>query len=339
MTQRTQNPVKFNRLQPLISLMPDRSPIRFVLLMLFAMSLWGFSWTNAKIVGQYTSVPIIIFWRFLIGWLAMIPILYSLRVPILPKKDSIRFILTGGFFIICYNLFFLFGTRTGLAGAGGILVTTLNPLFTFLYSFLFFRILIQKKDILGLILGFIGGSIMLKVWQITGDDLLKSGNAYFLLASSTWAFVTITSSRSKDVIHPLTFSFWIYLVASIITLPAIFLAPVVEVFSFDMTFWMHMTFLSIGALAVGTSIFFIGATHLGSGKASAFIFTVPVTAMGFSMLFLGEQLTLNVAVGGLFTMTAVYLITVHRSSPPDRPSDDHRPAASPDLLENNPPGQ
>lgn len=319
--------------------MEKRSPIWFALLMLFAMSLWGFSWTNAKIVGQYTSVPIIIFWRFLLGWLAMGPLLYFLRIPLLPPRKSLCFIVAGGFCIICYNILFLLGTRTGLAGAGGILVTTLNPLFTFFYSFLLFRVFIQKKDILGLFLGFIGGSIMLEIWHISGEQLLKSGNVYFLLASSTWAFVTIISSRSKDVIHPLTFSFWIYLTASLITIPVAVLEPVANIFSFDMTFWIHLAFLSLGALAVGTSIFFIGATHLGSGKASAFIFTVPITAMGFSMIFLGEQLTPNVVIGGIFTMTAVYLISVRQTSSLDKPSRDHGPAANPVPFENNPPAQ
>jgi len=292
--------------------MNQEKQTKFAFLMLFAMTLWGLAWTNGKVVNEYTSVPILIFWRFIIGSITMIPILKLLKIKILPSKDGLRYIVGGGIFMIGYNVFFFMGTRLGLAGAGGILVTTMNPLFTFVFSALLFRQGVLRKDLLGLVLGFIGGSIMLNIWSMSLSDILKSGNAYFIIASLTWAFVTIISSKSKNVIHPLTFSFWIYFISALIITPFALNEPLFEIFTFDFRFWIHFISISIGSMAIGTSIFFIGAAHLGSGKASAFIFTVPVTAMGFSMLILGEQLTPNIMIGSLFAMTAVYLITIKK---------------------------
>ena len=53
---------------------------------------------------------------------------------------------------------------------------------------------------------------------------------------------------------------------------------------------------------------FFATTKLGPSKASSFIFIVPITAPIFSMLFIGEKLGISTIIGGIMTMTAVYLI-------------------------------
>ena len=80
------------------------------------------------------------------------------------------------------------------------------------------------------------------------------------------------------------------------------------IFTFDGIFWLNMMLLSIGAMAYGTSIYFLASVRLGAHSASAFIFTVPITAMCFAMIFLDEMITLSTIIGGILTMSAVYLI-------------------------------
>ncbi len=280
--------------------------------MLLAMVLWGMAWASGKVVGTYSSIPIIVFWRFLLASIAMILILRLMKLPVLPPWKSLIYPLLGGVFILSYNVFFFIGTRKGLAGAGGILVTTLNPIMTFVLSAIIFKESIRQKDMIGLLLGFVGGSIMIHIWTMSLSDIAMSGNAAFLMAAFSWAFVTLVSGRSKNAIHPLTFSFWAYLCVTIVVLPFSLQYPLMDIFTLDSTFWIHFFILSLGALAIGTSIFFIGTAHLGSDKTSAFIFTVPVSAMGFSMIVLGEQLTWNTLSGAVFLMTAVYLISIKK---------------------------
>ena len=40
---------------------------KLYLMMVFAMVIWGLSWTNAKILGLYADAPLITFWRFVIA--------------------------------------------------------------------------------------------------------------------------------------------------------------------------------------------------------------------------------------------------------------------------------
>ena len=61
-------------------------------------------------------------------------------------------------------------------------------------------------------------------------------------------------------------------------------------------------------MSIGTTIYFYASSELGPKKASAYIFIVPVTALGFSVLILNEPVDITTIVGGLLGIVAVYLI-------------------------------
>ena len=61
-------------------------------------------------------------------------------------------------------------------------------------------------------------------------------------------------------------------------------------------------------MVFGTTVYFYGTVILGSERASAFIFTVPLSAVIFSMIFLKETLEVSTVAGGVLAMVAVYII-------------------------------
>ena len=79
-------------------------------------------------------------------------------------------------------------------------------------------------------------------------------------------------------------------------------------FEFDWIFWINLLFLSCIAMSFGTSIYFLASSKLGPKKASAYIFLVPLSAMGFAMIILFEPLTTSTLLGGILGIYAVYLI-------------------------------
>ena len=272
------------------------------------MMLWGLSWTNAKIVGNYGEASLMMFWRFLFATLAFTPAVFLSGDTFNINRTSFRYVLINAIFMTSYNYFYFKGTQIGLAGTGGILVTTLNPIFTALFATLFFHEALPQKNIIGLLLGLLGGGIIMRLWYIDANALIQSGNLFFLFASLSWAIVTLNTSFSKGTISFIPFSFWCFLLSSIISFPIAIHEPIMVIFTFDGIFWLNMMLLSIGAMAYGTSIYFLASVRLGAHSASAFIFTVPITAMGFAMIFLDEMITLSTIIGGILTMSAVYLI-------------------------------
>ncbi|HIA79054.1 MAG TPA: DMT family transporter [Candidatus Marinimicrobia bacterium] len=284
------------------------SNFKLVTLTFVAMVLWGLSWTNAKILGNYGDASLMMFWRFVFATISFAPVVVWNGNPFKLPKTSLRFIIINAIFMTSYNFFYFKGTQTGLAGTGGILVSTLNPILTAVFATLIFRDIMPKKNIIGLFLGLCGGGIIMRLWDSNADQLMQSGNLFFLLASISWVAVTLNTSRIKYRVSFIPYSFWCFFFASIFSFPMAMGNSIMAVFTFDWIFWLNMMLVSVGAMAYGTSIYFLASVELGAQKASAFIFTVPITAMGFAMIFLNEKLTITTLLGGSLTMTAVYLI-------------------------------
>ena len=269
---------------------------------------WGLSWTNAKLVGQYSDAPLIMVWRFLLATISIAPILIIAKISFFFEKSNFLLIFLNSLFMVSYNYFYFRGTQVGLAGAGGVLVTTLNPVLTLIISAAIYNIKTSKKDILGLVFGLISGAFIIRIWELDMTSLLKSGNLFFILASISWVCVTITTSNSKGRLSFISYSFWSFLFAFILCIPLAYEQNLLSVFEFDWIFWINLLFLSCIAMSFGTSIYFLASSELGPKKASAYIFLVPITAMGFAMIFLLEDLQASTLIGGLFGIYAIYLI-------------------------------
>ncbi|TGL09091.1 DMT family transporter [Leptospira levettii] len=284
--------------------------IKFLLLLILAMVSWGFSWPIAKMIAGSVPVPVLVFWRFLATFLSVIPILFVMRLPIRLKSGKDYWnVFIGGIIYTLYNQFFFLGLKNGLPGAGGVLVTTLNPIVTFFIVFLVQKKSISKRQVLGLFFGFIGGLVILQVWKISIDYLLLSGNLFFLLCSFVWATLSLNSQKTGKSMSPITYSFYVYGVGSILELLFCWNDPNFwKVWDFGYTFWFAIFYLTVISTTFGTTVYFYAATRLGSEIASSFIFIVPLSAYLSSYLILDEVVQIPVIIGGALAMLAVYLI-------------------------------
>ncbi|RMF09108.1 MAG: DMT family transporter [Candidatus Neomarinimicrobiota bacterium] len=279
------------------------------LLLASAMLTWGLSWTNGHILAGYEiSVWHLIFWRFFLASVLFTPVVFITGYWRIHRSGGLWGALAGGFLIGAYNLFFFLGSRLGLAGAGGVLVTTLNPIITSLLAAWWFGRSLRRKDILGLILGLTGGAIILNIWDLSWDSLFQSGNFYFLLCAFTWAVLTVLMESVRDSIHVLTFSLITYWVAGLIALPFSVRHGLTTVFHLDGYFWLNLAFVSAGAMAFGTTVYFLATKSLGSEKSSSFIFLVPASALIFAAWILREPFQFTTVGGGFLAASAIYLI-------------------------------
>jgi len=238
----------------------------------------------------------------------MIPVILLTKNSFKVNVEGIKYIIIGSILIFCYNIFFFMGTNLGYANVGGVFVPTLNPIITFILSVIIFREKIHSKDFVGLAFGICGGIIVLEAWKLSSGQMIANGNLFFLLASISWGIMSIISGKSHNAIDTLTFSFWVYFIASLFCLLININNNILVVIDFDLMFWSNLIILSIGAQVFGTTVYFIATTKLGPPKASSFIFLVPITAPIFSMFLINENLGINTIIGGIMTMTAVYLI-------------------------------
>ena len=197
----------------------DLSPSLLLLIMVFSMLLWGGSWISAKVIASDAASEVLVFWRFLFTFLSFIPVaLVSGESLRLSFRTLLKLILAA-LLLVVYNKFFFTGLRSGLAGAGGVLVTSLNPLIAFSLSVLLYRTVLSRREIIGLAVGVAGGLVLLRIWDIDPGEMVRSGNLFFFLAAFAWAFLTFTSQSAQKSVSFIVYSFYVYGLTALFSIP------------------------------------------------------------------------------------------------------------------------
>tara|TARA_B100001109_G_C18813217_1_gene450724 strand:+ start:87 stop:923 length:837 start_codon:yes stop_codon:yes gene_type:complete len=276
--------------------------------MVAGMISWGVSWPAAKVVGRYGDPSDLIVWRFVLALLTMLIIMNVLNVQLKFPQKSLKFVIAASTLIVFYNFNYLKGTQIGLSSLGGVIVPTISPLFTYVLSMVFLNKQTRVKEICGLLIGLIGGILLIRAWEVNVENIVSSGNLYFLIGALLWSGVTIFAQKTNDELHPLNFSFWVYGIAMLIALPIFPLNSIDAIFKYDLLFWFNFILISVVALGIGTTAYFITTMRLGSHKASSFMFIVPFSAVLSASIFLGETIQISTIFGGIFSTGAVYLI-------------------------------
>lgn len=288
----------------------DKQGLKFLLLMIFAMVLWGSSWISAKLIAGEASSETIAFWRLLFTFISFVPIMILKKEPFALNKKELFLVITSGFLFALYNKLFFMGLKTGLAGKGGIIVTTLNPVFTFFITITFLKYKASPLQITGLILGLSGGAILIKIWDITIDELIKSGNLYFVLGAFTWALLTVVGQHTQKALTFIAFCFYMYGFASLFSFVFAIHKEPFSVLECGVFFWAHILFLSVIVVSIATTLYFIASAKIGSNKASSFTFLVPCVAIFFAWLILNEIPDIQIFIGGSLSLIAIYLINI-----------------------------
>ena len=286
--------------------MTKDSSIKFTLLMLLAMLFWGGGWTALKILTESVEVEVLTFWRFTIMFLSFIPILLFFKEPIKLPKKGVKYILISSILNITFMFLSYLGVQASTAGNGGVIITVLSPLFTFLLSLFILKHSHTKLQFLGLAIGLLGGLVMLNIQDL--NSFFNHGQIYFVLASMTWAVVTLLAQKSQVHINSIHYSFFIAAISMVVLF--IFTLPLNTgiIFEQDFTFWISLLYLSIFGQTIATTIFFIASGKLGSAKASSFMFLVPLFALFIGYIILDEKINLHVVFGGMISMLAIYFI-------------------------------
>ena len=285
-----------------------KEELKFTIIMVLAMITWGYSWAGAKILGPYGDVSAKIFLRFFLASIALIPILLKYRIPFTVSKSGLQFILINAISLCSYNYFYFRSTHMGLAGVGGVLVTTLNPILTSTVVFCFVDKSVRLKDLIGLAIGFIGGSIIIRFWEMDLNLMIQSGSLFYILASFSWVSVTLSSQKSKNHIHFLSYSFWSFVVAAGFSFLFCNLSDIAITINYDRYFWINILSLSIIVMSFANTMYFFASSKIGAVKASSFIFIVPLTAIIYSKILLEEPIILTTLIGGFLSIIAIYLI-------------------------------
>ncbi len=271
-----------------------------------------------------------IFWRFLLTAAAFLPVLLVMqrsaarsrhlpggpvpRFAAMPARAWLYTVATAAALIV-YNQLYLNGLRLGLAGVGGIVGPTVGALVTGIVSLALQRRRTRPRTVIGLALGLAGGLVILRAWRFDSAELARSGNLLFIGSGVAWSAVTFLSKRAQDTSHFATHTFAVYALAAAFALPFALrggsLLPPRE----GPSFWLLVLYLGVAATDFATTVYFVAASRLGTGRAGSFLFIVPTAALLLAWLLLGERPDAVTLAGGALSIAAVSLVNAPQRSP------------------------
>ena len=279
----------------------------FFLLLFFAMIAWGGSWVNVKVLSGYISAYEMIFLRFFITTLTMVPIMLYLKKSFQIDLKSLGLVLLTSIALITYMNYFFLGTKYGTASLGGAMVTTLIPINTFIILAFMGVKKVTRKDAFALGIGAVGVLTMLHAWKLDTTHLMVIHNLYFLLAAILWPVVTILSSKSTKI-SPIVFTFYMYIVTVLLVWLFFVDVSAIAFEKLDAIFWFNIACITLAATTFANTVYFLGIEKLGAGEVSSFIFLVPFSAIILSAIFLKETIDISMIIGTLLTLFAVKLL-------------------------------
>lgn len=289
-----------------------RKTTLFYSLMILSMGLWGLSWISAKIASKEALPSLLVFWRVFVSLLAFIPLTIIRKENPFADRKGVLWTMLAAICLALYNQVFFRGLVAGLASRGGVIVTTLNPLFAFLLS-LGFSGRQQKTSswqIIGLILGLAGGLLFVEPWLFSPIHLIESGNLYFLIGALLWAGLTVSGQQALKRTPLFAYNALLYGMTTLMTLP--FVINDLTFTGYSLIFWFQIIYMGLFSGAFATAMYFFATRNIGAARAGAFTFMVPVSAVFFSWLILGEKPGWITLGGGIICLTAIALINATR---------------------------
>lgn len=270
------------------------------LALLLVSAAWGLAFVVMKPAIERQSVNNFLFTRFLMAVLVMV--LIRPQVLKLLTKDLLLRGLAAGVFLGGGYIFQTIGlANTGAAITG--FVTGLYVVLTPLFAGIIFKERVSKNTWIYVFMATVGLALLsLKGWSIGFGELMV-----FFSAVAFAAHITALSkwSAGRDA-YAMTIT-QLTMCAAMTGVASAF-----EGYSAppDSGVWAVVIFTAVFATAIAFIVQTWSQAHMSATKVAVILTMEVVFAAFFAIIFAGERLTLQAALGGILVVTAMYLIVL-----------------------------
>jgi len=184
-------------------------------------------------------------------------------------------------------------------------LNAITPMWTALIACVSFQLRLSRAQILGLLLGLAGVTIL--VWDKLSVNALHVplAVAAALCATASYGFAINYSKRHLAGVNPLVVAFGSQLSAALVLVPlSLFFWPAVHVTPGT---WACVAALGIICTGLAYILFFRLVEHVSAAYAASVTFLIPVFGMVWGALFLAEKLTPTMLAGCLVVLLGTAL--------------------------------
>ena len=143
--------------------------------------------------------------EFVLALLTMLIIMNVLNVQLKFPQKSLKFVIAASTLIVFYNFNYLKGTQIGLSSLGG---SNRSDHKSFIYLCSKYGIFKQANSCqrdMRIAYWPDWWNSVIRAWEVNIENIVSSGNLYFLLGALLWSGVTIFAQKNKRRTPPFEF--------------------------------------------------------------------------------------------------------------------------------------
>jgi len=267
--------------------------------------IWGMGFIIAKAGMSHFSPILLMALRFTLTALCLI---WFFRPPLSLFKKLFWISLVSA--AIQYSL--TFNGVKGIDASTAALLVQLEVPFGLIMAWLFLGDQISIKQAIGIFVSFAGAVLIVGEPKLSGDLIY----AFMVIAGAfTWSVGQIMIKKLGNI-----GGFMLITGVAIFAAPQLFIASylfesnqLVEIQTAGLGAWGAVAYLGLIMTALGYALWYRLLGLYTINQVMPFLLLLPVTSVIGGIVFLGETLTVKIAIGGLMALFGVALITIQRS--------------------------
>ncbi len=276
----------------------------FLLVLLSA--IWGASFIFMRILSPALGPVIAADMRLLIAGVSLALFMRSTGAALQWKQNGRRYVIIG--MLNSGIPFLLFSTAAlYLPSSVSVIINSLTPLFTAIGAVIWLKEKFTIKLLLGLFLGIGGVAVIRSGGSFELNTMTTVSMIMCIVATMFYGAGGIYLKRNAQDIGPTAIATGSQLAVGILFLPLIFFFPAPAPVTWEIA--GTMAAFAVLCSAVAYIIYYRLMKILGPTKAATVTFLIPVFGFIWGALFLDEEITAEMLIGGAIVLSGIYFVT------------------------------
>lgn len=265
--------------------------------------LWALNWSMMKIGLGIASPFTFVLHRYLFSIPALVMLVFMLKTPMPKERRILGKVAVAGLLNLGSILMVNIGLSSYSSGISSV-ITYSHPLITFCFAILFLKEAKSTVRLFGTIVGFIGVLVLF----FEANMFINSISVGFLfIGAFFWSANTIYCKKILNNINAVFLN----------TFQTIVGVPFLVLFSFGiekpllpitLEYGLIVLYGGVGAIAISSTIWYYLLRREDATILSTSSFIVPVMALVFGELLLGEIFDAKTLIGCFLVLIGIYLV-------------------------------
>ncbi len=261
----------------------------------------------AKSVVRDVDALTLTFLRGIISAVGFFAVLMGRGVKIRFRREHVRSIILLGFLATFNQFLYLYGMKYTTAANGALLYAT-TPIFVLILSKFMLKEEITSRKLSGIILAFIGVTIVIFERGISVSAEFTFGNIVILIAVITWALYTILGKPLVLEVGALSATASANFAGLSLIFPfGIYGAVTFPFGQLHLSDWAGIFYLGIGTSIIGYLLWYYALRRIDASRLAVFSNGQPIVTSIMSVIFLNATISIQFVFGGIITIAGVIL--------------------------------